>query len=412
MRFPVITVTHLSEGPAMPRRPPRIPSYRLHKPSGQAVVTLSGRDHYLGPHGTDSSRAEYDRLVGQWQAGGRVPLGRGKGDLTVSELMLAYWKHAEVYYRKGGEPTTQQSVIRQALRPLRELYGKTAVAEFGPLALIAVRQRFIDRGLSRKVINGHVDRIRLMFRWGVEQEMIAESVYSALKAVRSLPKGRTEAPDHPAVGPAPMERVRAAQKFMRLPVAAMVDLQLLTGMRPGEVCLMRARDMDRSGDVWIYTPHSHKTEHRGKERPIPIGPRAQEVLALWLERFPDGYLFRPRGWGTPKPRGKVKPVGDHYQVRSYRAAVYGACDRAFPHPTLSGIAAEDLTPEQREKLEEWRRAHRWHPNQLRHNAATEIRRRFDLDAARTVLGHSDLKTSEVYALRDLGRALEVARTIG
>ena len=36
----------------------RNPSYRLHKPSGQAVVTLNGRDYYLGKHGTAESRAE------------------------------------------------------------------------------------------------------------------------------------------------------------------------------------------------------------------------------------------------------------------------------------------------------------------------------------------------------------------
>ena len=43
----------------------RAPSYRLHKTSGQAVVRLSGRDFYLGPHGTARSKAEYQRLVGE-----------------------------------------------------------------------------------------------------------------------------------------------------------------------------------------------------------------------------------------------------------------------------------------------------------------------------------------------------------
>jgi hypothetical protein len=39
--------------------PVRIPSYRLHKPTGQAVVTLSGKDQYLGRHGSPESRAAY-----------------------------------------------------------------------------------------------------------------------------------------------------------------------------------------------------------------------------------------------------------------------------------------------------------------------------------------------------------------
>jgi hypothetical protein len=42
---------------------PRTPSYRLHRARGLAVVTLGGRDHYLGPHGTPESHEAYDRLV-------------------------------------------------------------------------------------------------------------------------------------------------------------------------------------------------------------------------------------------------------------------------------------------------------------------------------------------------------------
>ena len=49
----------------------RTPSYRLHKPSGQAVVTLNGKDFYLGKHGTPESRAEYDRFLAEWLAAGR-----------------------------------------------------------------------------------------------------------------------------------------------------------------------------------------------------------------------------------------------------------------------------------------------------------------------------------------------------
>ena len=41
----------------MPRRT-RTPSDHLHKPTGQSVVTLNGRDIYLGHHGTPESKAE------------------------------------------------------------------------------------------------------------------------------------------------------------------------------------------------------------------------------------------------------------------------------------------------------------------------------------------------------------------
>ena len=48
-----------------------IPKYRKHRGSGQAIVTIAGRDHYLGPHGTKASRIEYDRLIMEWLASGR-----------------------------------------------------------------------------------------------------------------------------------------------------------------------------------------------------------------------------------------------------------------------------------------------------------------------------------------------------
>ena len=49
----------------MPRQS-RIPSYRLHKPSGQSVVTLNGKDHYLGKHGPAESQTAYERIVAEW----------------------------------------------------------------------------------------------------------------------------------------------------------------------------------------------------------------------------------------------------------------------------------------------------------------------------------------------------------
>lgn len=48
-----------------------VPKYRWHRTSGQAVVTLYGKDHLLGPRGTAVSRAKYDRLIAAWQDHGR-----------------------------------------------------------------------------------------------------------------------------------------------------------------------------------------------------------------------------------------------------------------------------------------------------------------------------------------------------
>ena len=76
----------------MPRLTNSVPKYRKHRPSGQAVVTIAGHVHYLGPHGTKASRLEYDRLISEWLAAGRSPsFGATSQELTVSELLVAVW---------------------------------------------------------------------------------------------------------------------------------------------------------------------------------------------------------------------------------------------------------------------------------------------------------------------------------
>ena len=126
----------------------RIPSYRLHRPSGQAVVTLSGKDHYLGRHGSPESRATYERLLAEWLVNDRSRLSPEppKSDLTINELLLVYWDHMQSYYVKDGNPTSEPGTIRQALRAVRKLYGDTQARGFGPLSLKAVRRAMIERG--------------------------------------------------------------------------------------------------------------------------------------------------------------------------------------------------------------------------------------------------------------------------
>ncbi|QDT14610.1 tyrosine-type recombinase/integrase [Alienimonas californiensis] len=54
---------------------------------------------------------------------------------------------------------------------------------------------------------------------------------------------------------------------------------------------------------------------------------------------------------------------------------------------------------------------RWSPNQLRHTCATQLRAKYGIELTRTVLGHSDIGTSEIYAERDLAAAERVMREV-
>jgi len=90
----------------MPRRTKSVPTYRKHKKSGQAVVTLDGTDIYLGAYGTHASRAEYDRLIAKYLAAGRR-LILPEQERMVADIVLAFWTHAKAYYRK---PVLAQSL--------------------------------------------------------------------------------------------------------------------------------------------------------------------------------------------------------------------------------------------------------------------------------------------------------------
>jgi integrase len=392
----------------------KIPSYRLHKPTGQAVVRLDGRDHYLGRHGTEASHEAYRRTIAEWlsrSASVTAPASARSDqlDLTVNELILAFWtRFAEGHYRRpDGTPTGELDNYRDSLRPLRRLYGSTPARDFGPLALKAVRQTMIDAGLARTTINQRIGRIVRLFKWAVENELVPPAVHQALGAVRGLQKGRSAAREPKPVRPAPEAGVEAVRPHVARQVWAMIELQRLTGMRPGEVCRMRGSDLDTSGPVWTYTPAVQKTEHHELERTIYLGPRAQAVLRPWLRPDASAYLFSPREAVeerlaerrrrrrtpmTPSQRARAKKrhpgrtPGEMYTPRTYHHAVRYGCDRA-------GVPA-------------------WHPNQLRHVAATETRKTQGLEAAQLLLGHRRADVTQLYAERDEAKAKEIAARYG
>ena len=429
----------------MPRLTHSVPKYRKHRASGQAVVTISGVDHYLGPHQSKTSHFEYDRLILEWIAAGRPSLsvsGKPSGEITIAELINAYRKHADAYYRKDGESTGTSELMRPILRMVRSLYGREVVSAFRPLSLEALQAKWLELGHCRKYINQNTARVKAMFRWGVSKDLVPVEVLQRLETVRGLAKGRTEAREAPPVLPVDDSTVDATLPALSPVVRSMVQFQRFTGARPSEVCIIRPMDLDRSGDVWLYRPESHKNKHRGKDRLVFIGPRAQEVLRPYLLRGSDAFCFSPieserlrrealhavrktplSCGNVPGSHRKSKPqkrAGARYTKDSYRRAVAVACDAAFPPPApLTRLAGESvahqysrLSDAERSELRCWQSEHRWSPNQLRHTAGTEIRARFGLEAAQVSLGHSRCDTTQIYAERDHSKGVEVARAIG
>ena len=140
------------------------------------------------------------------------------------------------------------------------------------MALKAIRQKRVEctskktkERLSRRYINQQIDRIKRIFKWAVSEELVRPSVYQGLSTVRGLQYGRTNARETEPVRPVDDGDVRAVLPFMSPVVAAMVRLERITGMRPGEVVIIRPCEIDqhRYDDVWVYEPLDHKNRWRG-----------------------------------------------------------------------------------------------------------------------------------------------------
>lgn len=407
------------------------PKLRLKKAGKRryAAVTLTDnlggrREVILGKWGDKDVDAAYHRTLEEWHAAGRT-FRKPVDDqgLTVAELLLRFKTWCESHYRKpDGTLSKEVEDFALSLRPLRQMYAATLAADFGPMCLKAVRatmlitpitrrakqrdaegkvvmkdgkpvweDRLIATGLSRKLINQRVGRIKRLFRWAISEQLVPkDALCRDLEAVEGLQMGRSEARETAPVLAISEAVVRDTMACLLPTVAAMVELQLLTGARPGEICSMRGADLDTTGEVWLYRPQTHKGQWRGDERVIVLGPRAQAVVKPWLRLNLEQCLFRPcdameakRG---PARRGAKRKPGERYTPEAYATAVSRACKRAgVPH---------------------------WHPHQLRHSAALAAKREAGLDAARSFLGHKQAQLTEMYAGRDMEAAVAVAKVIG
>jgi len=402
-----------------------VPKYRRHKGSGQAFVQIKGKRHYLGPYGSPKSKEAYSRFIAEMAVNPVATPATAAHPvaITVVELAAAYQDFADEYYRKNGVRTATAGNIQRALLIATEIYGRSPAKDFGPLSLLAIQRQLVEKELSRRYVNDVVDKIRRCFKWGVSRELIPGSVYHGLAAVEGLRKGRTAAREPDPIPPVDDVVVNATLPYLPQVVADMVCFQRLTGCRPGEVCQVRPADIDRSGEVWLFQPASHKTEHHGKQRVVCIGPKAQTIIAPYLLSEPTAYCFSPaeseakrheemrarrksKVQPSQQDRKKARPrrvPATIYNKDSYARAIRRAVDKANK---ILRSQAEELQINNPTLLEHWA------PNRLRHSAGTAVRKQFGLEAAQVVLGHSKADVTQVYAERDQALSVEVMKAIG
>jgi integrase len=410
----------------MQAKPARVPSYRLHKGRGKnlAAVTINGKPVYLGPHGSAESLEKYHQEIAQWHAArsGRIieppPSASGDAFLGINNLVEAYLNFAEKHYvKETGEQTPEFDCIVSAVEPVTDVYGLSNSHEFGPKKLKLVREHMIGLKWTRGTINKAISRIKRMFKWAVAEELVSPTISHGLQALQGLRGGRSRAKETERVKPVDKAHVLAVIPHVTPQVADMLKVLLLTGMRPGEVVAMRAEDINRSKEIWIYEPPDHKNQWRGDKRQIPLGPKAQEIITPYLTKGKaDAHLFSPAE--ADKERSKKRranrksPLTPSQKARKAKANGKRRPRENYTTSTLRkaveyGIkAANKALPKDAAAIPDW------NPNQIRHTKATEIRKIYGLDGSQHVLGHKHANVTEIYAEKNLDLASQIAKETG
>lgn len=254
---------------------------------------IADKAHYLGKPGSREGWQEYHRLCAEYRAGTLDrPVPVRLKDMTVGQLVARFTaERVEGYY--PAERSSEGENIRHAPARVTALYGTTPLARFGPRELKVVRDHMAG-DQARTTANRNLGRVRQMLKWAVAEGFYPALSLVAIQAVEGLKAGRMGAREPKGVGPVPLRDVAATLPHLSAPVAAMVRLQILSGMRPGEVRSLCWADLDTAGDVWAYRPARHKSAWRGKGRVVMVGPQVQAELLPLRKADPDAPLFSPR----------------------------------------------------------------------------------------------------------------------
>ena len=381
----------------------KLPSYRLHKASGQAICRILGRTYYLGAYGSEESKREFQVLVAESLT--NPHFGIEKKRISVAEGVVSYLKYAESYYSAG----TEYVGMRDACKPLIELYPHLHLTDFGIPQYKTCRDFWVKRGCSRQYVNKQAKRLLRLAKWWVAEGLADPSMHQGLKCVEPLKLGRCDCPEAERILPVSDSDVDATIPYLPMILQDAVRLQRLLGCRPGELVSLTRSMVDTQGEVWVIALDHHKTAWRGHTRKIFVGPKGQAILKKYMATSKSNEcIFSPKvaveqrkdiaeanrktplscgnRRGSNRKSNPKKSPGDRYTTQSYGKAIKSACKLA--------------------KIEVWS------PNQLRHAAATALRESDGIESASLVLGHKSLDVTQVYAEKSEQKAIELAKKHG
>ncbi len=195
----------------------------------------------------------------------------------MEDLLYAYLQHSKVYYANSSEHANMKTV----LKPMTELYADTLVRNFGVTEYKAIRAWWQkDTTRTRQYVNKQMKRTHASHQVGCRRRPDVTSHAHGPEVHRNTP-------------PRPLRHARSSTSPPASHTALVEStLPLLTKGRcrhdpipvshrlpAGEVCKIKSRMVDRSGDVWQIELEEHKTAYRGRQRTILCWAKAKAILA-------------------------------------------------------------------------------------------------------------------------------------
>ncbi len=391
------------------------PRYRQRRKQGrdQMFIILSNQRIYCGPWDDPRTEERYYQEVSDWYARGktRKPEDNDAGagaTVTVQQCADAFLAYCKDYYRNS--PATSYDRVRQAMRDLTDMWGGIPISELTGLHVRSVREAQVNKrkkcdpdkpAMGLYTVNYRIKTVKRMVAYAVSMNLCPPDVKIKVDSVENLVQGRCAAPPPKKVTPVPEADIRRTRKHLNRSLQALIDLQLASGCRAGELVGLRRRDIIMvSNDLWEAHPMQHKTAYRGRKRVLMFGPESIKVLRPFVMRckqdeclFPTSESMTARienahchrrpnqAKNTPKT---ARTLNEHYSVASYRKAIHRVCHE------------HDIPL--------------WSPHRLRHNYASNTERKAKaVEPVRLLLGHANTNTTQQYIEQELDDARVLAR---
>ena len=226
----------------------------------------------------------------------------------------------------------------------------------------------VELGWARTNVNRMVGRILQIFKYAIENEMIDVAVLTRLQTVAPLFAGKTKATDNPPRHAVDQDEIDTVREIVRPMVKDLIDHQLFTGARSGELLTLTTPEMiEQTGNVWKANLDDHKCVHHGQTRTLHFGPQAKVILKKYVTETTGQRLF-------------------NITRTAYCRAITRACEKA-------GID-------------------RWTPHWLRHTFCIRVREQYGIEAAQTLAGHKTSEMTDRYSSKMDKLASETAAAVG